>query len=89
MISITTFSVFSCKLDFSTRSKNSSHGQQADERAVLKHFDWPEKKADAMREASVEYRSLKLLEDEISSFEDDNDVPCGSAMKKMANLLDK
>ncbi|KAK4775839.1 hypothetical protein SAY87_023800 [Trapa incisa] len=60
-----------------------------DERAVLKHFNWPEKKADAMREAAVEYRSLKMLEDEISSFKDDRDVPCGTAQKKMANLLDK
>ncbi|KAF8017677.1 hypothetical protein BT93_H2771 [Corymbia citriodora subsp. variegata] len=61
----------------------------ADERAVLKHFNWPEKKADAMREAAVEYRTLKLLESEISSYEDDMDVPCASALKKMASLLDK
>lgn len=61
----------------------------ADEQAVLKHFNWPEKKADAMREAAVEYRTLKLLESEISSYEDDMDVPCASALKKMAGLLDK
>ncbi|XP_031395536.1 protein CHUP1, chloroplastic isoform X1 [Punica granatum] len=61
----------------------------ADERAVLKHFNWPERKADAMREAAVEYRSLKLLETEISSFKDNPIVPCGTALKKMANLLDK
>ncbi|KAK4773132.1 hypothetical protein SAY87_028151 [Trapa incisa] len=61
----------------------------ADERAVLKHFNWPEKKADAMREAAVEYRSLKILEEEISSFKDDRDVPCETAQRKMANLLDK
>ncbi|KAJ0092051.1 hypothetical protein Patl1_24720 [Pistacia atlantica] len=36
--------------------------EDADEQAVLKHFKWPEKKADAMREAAVEYRELKLLE---------------------------
>ncbi|QHO52576.1 Protein CHUP1 [Arachis hypogaea] len=41
-----------------------------DERAVLRHFKWPEKKANAMREAAVEYRELKLLEQEISSYKE-------------------
>ena len=62
---------------------------QADERAVLKHFKWPERKADAMREAAIEYRDLKLLESEISSYQDDTNIPCGAALKKMASLLDK
>ena len=62
---------------------------QADEQAVLKHFNWPERKADALREAAVEYRDLKLLEQEISSFKDDRDIPCGAALKKMASLLDE
>ncbi|CAK7327445.1 unnamed protein product [Dovyalis caffra] len=61
----------------------------ADERAVLKHFKWPEKKADAIREAAIEYRGLKLLESEISSYKDDTNNPCGTALKKMAVLLDK
>ncbi|XP_052208441.1 protein CHUP1, chloroplastic [Diospyros lotus] len=61
----------------------------ADERAVLKHFKWPEKKADAMREAAVEYRALKLLESEVSSYKDNASIPCGVALKKMAGLLDK
>ncbi|KAK7264800.1 hypothetical protein RJT34_32411 [Clitoria ternatea] len=61
----------------------------ADERAVLKHFKWPEMKADAMREAAVEYHELKMLEHEISSYKDDPDIPCGAALKKMASLLDK
>ncbi|KAI9195456.1 hypothetical protein LWI28_014992 [Acer negundo] len=61
----------------------------ADERAVLKHFNWPERKADAMREAAIEYRDLKLLEHEISSYKDDTNIPCGAALKKMASLLDK
>ncbi|KAK4266017.1 hypothetical protein QN277_026994 [Acacia crassicarpa] len=61
----------------------------ADEQAVLKHFNWPERKADALREAAVEYRDLKLLEQEISSFKDDPEIPCGAALKKMASLLDK
>ncbi|KAK1351372.1 Protein CHUP1, chloroplastic [Heracleum sosnowskyi] len=61
----------------------------ADERAVLRHFQWPEKKADAMREAAIEYRSLKLLESEVSSYKDDTNIPCGIALKKMASLLDK
>lgn len=62
---------------------------QADEHSVLKHFKWPEKKADAMREAAVEYRELKMLEQEISSYRDDLDIPYGAALKKMASLLDK
>uniref|UniRef100_A0A1D1YCI3 Protein CHUP1, chloroplastic n=1 Tax=Anthurium amnicola TaxID=1678845 RepID=A0A1D1YCI3_9ARAE len=61
----------------------------ADERAVLKHFSWPEKKADALREAAVEYRDLKRLETEILSFEDDASMPCETALKKIANLQDK
>ncbi|KAL2338868.1 hypothetical protein Fmac_013314 [Flemingia macrophylla] len=61
----------------------------ADERAVLKHFKWPEKKADAMREAAVEYHELKMLEQEISSYKDNPDIPCGAALKKLASLLDK
>lgn len=62
----------------------------ADERAVLKHFKWPERKADALQEAAVEYRELKQLESEISSYEDiDSDAPCATAFKKMASLLDK
>lgn len=62
---------------------------QADERAVLKHFSWPEKKADAMREAAVEYRELKLLEQDISSYKDDPEISCGASLRKMASLLDK
>ncbi|ERN02030.1 hypothetical protein AMTRI_Chr02g223990 [Amborella trichopoda] len=61
----------------------------SDERAVLKHFDWPERKADAMREAAFEYRDLKRLELEVSSYEDDLCLPCETALKKMATLLDK
>ncbi|KAJ0614556.1 putative protein CHUP1 [Helianthus annuus] len=38
---------------------------KVDERAVLKHFDWPEKKADTLREAAFAYRNLKKLEHEI------------------------
>lgn len=56
---------------------------------MLKHFKWPERKADAMREAAIEYRELKLLESEILSYKDDLNIPCGAALKKMASLLDK
>lgn len=62
---------------------------QADERAVLKHFKWPERKADALQEAAVEYRELKKLEKELSSYSDDPSIHYGVALKKMANLLDK
>lgn len=61
----------------------------ADERAVLKHFKWPERKADALQEAAVEYRELKKLEKELSSYNDDPTIHYGVALKKMVNLLDK
>ncbi|XP_057958927.1 uncharacterized protein LOC131151654 isoform X3 [Malania oleifera] len=61
----------------------------ADERAVLKHFKWPERKADAMREAAIEYRCLKLLESEVSCYEDNANIVCGAALKKMGSLQDR
>ncbi|KAK7319789.1 hypothetical protein RJT34_04514 [Clitoria ternatea] len=60
-----------------------------DERAVLKHFDWPEQKADALREAAFGYCDLKKLESEASSFCDDPRQLCGPALKKMQTLLEK
>ncbi|KAL2524250.1 protein CHUP1 [Abeliophyllum distichum] len=60
-----------------------------DERAVLKHFDWPEQKADALREAAFGYCDLKKLESEASSFCDDPRQPCGIALKKMQALFEK
>ncbi|KAH6771370.1 Hydroxyproline-rich glycoprotein family protein [Perilla frutescens var. hirtella] len=60
-----------------------------DERAVLKHFDWPEGKADALREASFEYQDLMKLEKLVSSFTDDTSLPCEAALKKMYKLLEK
>ncbi|KAK2434055.1 protein CHUP1, chloroplastic [Trifolium repens] len=60
-----------------------------DERAVLKHFDWPEQKADAMREAAFGYCDLKKLESEASSFRDDPRQLCGPALKKMQTLFEK
>ncbi|PWZ10045.1 Protein CHUP1, chloroplastic [Zea mays] len=38
-----------------------------DERAVLKHFDWPESKTDAIREAAFEYQDLIKLQNKWSS----------------------
>lgn len=60
-----------------------------DERAVLKHFDWPEKKADILREASFGYQDLKKLEYEVSSYKDDPRLPCDIALKKMVALSEK
>ncbi|XP_038705385.1 protein CHUP1, chloroplastic isoform X1 [Tripterygium wilfordii] len=60
-----------------------------DERAVLKHFDWPEGKADALREAAFEYQDLMKLEKQVSSFVDDPNLPCEAALKKMYKLLEK
>lgn len=60
-----------------------------DERAVLKHFDWPERKADTLREAAFGYRDLKKLECEISAYKDDPRLPCDIALKKMVALSEK
>ncbi|KAI4357872.1 hypothetical protein L6164_001794 [Bauhinia variegata] len=60
-----------------------------DERAVLKHFDWPEGKADALREAAFEYQDLMKLENQVTSFIDDPKLPCEAALKKMYSLLEK
>ncbi|KAK7309993.1 hypothetical protein RJT34_07173 [Clitoria ternatea] len=60
-----------------------------DERAVLKHFDWPEGKADALREAAFEYQDLMKLEKQVSTFTDDPKLPCEAALKKMYSLLEK
>ncbi|KAL6842671.1 hypothetical protein ACP4OV_027515 [Aristida adscensionis] len=60
-----------------------------DERAVLKHFEWPEHKADALREAAFGYRDLKKLEAEASAFRDDARQPCAAALKKMQALFEK
>lgn len=62
---------------------------QVDERAVLKHFDWPEQKADALREAAFGYCDLKKLVSEASSFRDGPRQPCSSALKKMQALFEK
>jgi len=62
---------------------------KVDERAVLKHFDWPEGKADALREAAFEYQDLAKLENQVSSYEDDPGIPCEKALKKMYSLLEK
>ncbi|KAF3451371.1 hypothetical protein FNV43_RR07466 [Rhamnella rubrinervis] len=60
-----------------------------DERAVLKHFEWPEQKADALREAAFGYCDFKKLESEASSFRDNARQPCGLALKKMQALFEK
>nr|XP_043625474.1 protein CHUP1, chloroplastic [Erigeron canadensis] len=60
-----------------------------DERAVLKHFDWPEGKADAFREAAFEYQDLKKLEHQVTNFVDDTSLSCDPALKKMYKLLEK
>ncbi|KAL6544844.1 hypothetical protein OROMI_023706 [Orobanche minor] len=60
-----------------------------DERAVLKHFSWPEQKADALREAAFGYSDLKKLESEASSFRCDPRQSCIPALKKMQSLFEK
>ncbi|CAL1388350.1 unnamed protein product [Linum trigynum] len=60
-----------------------------DERAVLKHFEWPEQKADALREAAFGYCDLKKVVTEAASFRDVARQPCNSALKKMQALFEK
>lgn len=61
-----------------------------DERAVLKHFpQWPERKADTLREAACNYKDLKKLESEVSSFEDNQKEPFGQATRRMQALQDR
>lgn len=56
---------------------------------MLKHFNWPEQKADALREAAFGYSDLKKLVSEASSLRDDRRQPCASVFKKMQALLEK
>ncbi|XP_045828217.1 protein CHUP1, chloroplastic-like isoform X2 [Trifolium pratense] len=60
-----------------------------DERAVLKHFNWPEGKSDALREASFEYQDLMKLGKQVSTFIDDPKLPCDVALQNMYSLLEK
>lgn len=56
---------------------------------MLKHFEWPEQKADALREAAFGYSDLKKLELEASLFQDDRRQAFPYALKKMQALYDK
>ncbi|KAJ7959840.1 Protein CHUP1, chloroplastic [Quillaja saponaria] len=61
-----------------------------DERAVLKHFpQWPEQKADAMREAACSYRDLKNLESEVLMFEDNPNEPLNQDLRRIQTLQDR
>ncbi|PUZ55621.1 hypothetical protein GQ55_5G227100 [Panicum hallii var. hallii] len=60
-----------------------------DEHAVLKHFDWPEKRADALRDAAARYQGLLQLEKQMSSFVDDRALHRHVALGKMFSLFEK
>ncbi|XP_076935313.1 INCREASED PETAL GROWTH ANISOTROPY 1-like protein 1 [Bidens hawaiensis] len=61
-----------------------------DERAVLKHFpQWPERKADALREAAFSYRDLKSLESEVLGFKIGLKQPLIQSLRKMQALQDR
>ncbi|XP_073221056.1 INCREASED PETAL GROWTH ANISOTROPY 1-like protein 1 isoform X2 [Cicer arietinum] len=61
-----------------------------DERSVLKHFpQWPEQKVDALREAACNYRDLKNLESEVSSYEENPKEPIYLALKRIQALQDR
>ncbi|KAM3269449.1 hypothetical protein P3S67_030331 [Capsicum chacoense] len=52
-------------------------------------FDWPEGKADALRETAFEYQDLMKLEKQVTTFVDDPNLQCDAALKKMYRLLEK
>lgn len=56
---------------------------------MLKHFDWPEVKADALREAAFEYQDLAKLEKDLADFKDDPNLGTEDALKKMHAELEK
>lgn len=56
---------------------------------MLKHFQWPEQKADTLREAAFGFSDLKKLESEASSFRDDPRQLFVSALKRMQTLFEK
>lgn len=61
-----------------------------DERAVLKHFpQWPEKKADALREAAFSYGDMKNLHTEVSSFKSNPKQPLTQSLKRIQALQDR
>ena len=61
-----------------------------DERAVLRHFpQWPERKADALREAAFTYRDLRSLGSEVSHFEDNPKEPLAQALRRIQALQDR
>ncbi|GAA0142640.1 non-motor actin binding protein [Lithospermum erythrorhizon] len=61
-----------------------------DERAVLKHFpQWPERKADALREAACSFKELKNLELEVLSFKDNHKQLLSQSLRKMLALQDR
>ncbi|KAI3809899.1 hypothetical protein L1987_19502 [Smallanthus sonchifolius] len=61
-----------------------------DERAVLKHFpQWPERKADALREAAFSYRDLKDLQSQVLAFKSCPKQPLVQSLRKMQALQDR
>ncbi|XP_020536551.1 protein CHUP1, chloroplastic isoform X2 [Jatropha curcas] len=61
-----------------------------DERAVLKHFtQWPERKADALREAACNYRDLRNLDVEVSLFEDNPKEPLNKSLGRIQAMQDR
>ncbi|KAL5580696.1 hypothetical protein UlMin_013138 [Ulmus minor] len=61
-----------------------------DERAVLKHFpQWPERKADTLREAACSYRELRNLNSESLSFQDNPKESLSQALRRIQDLQDR
>ncbi|CAN6467373.1 unnamed protein product [Victoria cruziana] len=65
--------------------------QLVDERAVLKHFQWPENKTDAMREVAFNYRELvNIVESQSSSsYKQEATQPIATFLKQMQASQEK
>lgn len=61
-----------------------------DERAVLKHFpQWPERKADALREAACCFRDLKNMDSDMLSYQDNPKQPFPQSLRRIQTLQDR
>lgn len=63
---------------------------QVDERAVLKHFDWPEDKVDVIRVGAATYEDLKKILDRVEKgVEINDDLSLNELLQKLQATLQK
>ena len=56
---------------------------------MLKHFDWPEMKADCLREAAFEYQTLSKLQADVAACVDDADLTVEENLRAMLAQLER